>query len=203
MAKHDNEKLQMYISLTNITIVICWVSLLSFWTIKLMGGNWFEVVVTNQNFIAFSNFVQNTWAKYVVSFVTIYTLNYFYFGAICQKVVFRGRQGVVVNLLLISTWAVVNFVPLEYAIITSNYAYIIFVVVGIIYNKGWKKTLGLMAVFFDFVFSTLSILVRNIELTIITEYLLLLILCIDIYIMAALYYLYSNLIKLKKEIKEC
>ena len=193
----------MYISLTNITIVICWISLLSFWAIKLMGGNWFEIVVTNQNFIAFSNLCQSGWVKYLVSLITNYTLNYFYFGAICQKIVFKRVQGVIINLSLISIWAVVNFVPLEYAIITSNYAYIIFIVMGIVYNKGWKKCFGLLAVVFDFVFSTLSILIRNIELTIITEYLLLLILCIDIYIMAALYYLYSNLIKFKKEIKKC
>ena len=203
MAKHDNERLQMYISLTNITIVICWVSLLSFWTIKLMGGNWFEVVVTNQNFIAFSNFVQNTWAKYVVSFITIGILRYFTFGAICQKFYFKGKQAVVIAFSVISLWAIVNFVPLEFSAITSMYGYLLFLIISLIYQTKWKKLYGVLAIILDFLFSTLSMLIRDIELQILTDYLLLLILCIDVYIMTALYYLYSNILRLKKEIKVC
>ena len=198
MAKHDNERLQMYISVTNITIVICWISLLSFWAIKLMGGNWFEIVVTNQNFIAFSNFVQNTWAKYIVSFITIVTLRYVFFGAILQKFVFKGKQLVVISAILISLWAVVNFMPAQFQWFSSSFGYVITILLAIIYNKGIKKTFGVVAVIADIAFSALSMLTRSVELQIVTDYLLLLILCIDIYIMATLYYLYSNLIRLKK-----
>lgn len=201
--KIDKDRLQMYISLTNITIVICWISLLSFWAIKLMGGNWFEVVVTNQNFIAFSNLMQNSWLKYLVSFLTICILRYFTFGAICQKFYFKGKQAIIVSLCVVSLWAVVNFVPLKYSSITSLYGYALFILISIIYQKGWKKLFGVFAIIFDFAFSSLSMMIRNIQLQVLTDYLLLLILCLDVYIMTALYYLYSNLIRLNKEKKLC
>lgn len=56
----DKDKLQMYNSIVRTTIVLCWLSLFSFWGIKILGGNWFELVVDNTNFIKFSRFVQNS-----------------------------------------------------------------------------------------------------------------------------------------------
>ena len=37
----DKDKLQMYNSIVRTTIVLCWLSLFSFWGIKILGGNWF------------------------------------------------------------------------------------------------------------------------------------------------------------------
>ena len=196
MAKHDNERLQMYISLTNITIVICWVSLLSFWTIKLMGGNWFEVVVTNQNFIAFSNFVQNTWAKYVVSLITITAGNYFLFCAVCQRFSLKGIQRVYHLIASVTMWVVANFIFIDF--LQISYGYILIIIFGVIFQKGRKRLFGVLAVAIEFVFLTISLLTRNVSLEVSNNYMLSLLLCIDVYIMYALYYLYSNLIKLKK-----
>lgn len=197
MAKHDNERLQMYISLTNITIVICWVSLLSFWTIKLMGGNWFEVVVTNQNFIAFSNFVQNTWAKYVVSFITILMVNHFRFCVVNQGFFVRKSHTVLFLLSSASMWAVSNFVTID--AIQVLYGYIVIVLYGVFVQKSYKRLWGLLCVALEFLFSTISILVRNVPLEVSSDYVLSLMLSIDVYIMYALYYLYTNLIRIKKE----
>lgn len=194
----NKDRLQMYVSLTKITIVLCWLSLFSFWAIKLFGGNWFAIIVNNENFLAFSNAVQNTWVKYLVSLFTIVTLKYLSICAICQKFYFKGKSSLILFVVLVANWAIVNFLPLEYSFISSNFAYIVFIIYGLVYQTKFKKLYGVLAIVFDIAFSGISILVRNIELQIITDYLILLILCIDIYIMTTLYYLYSNLKKLER-----
>lgn len=189
----------MYKSLMKITIVLCWLSLFSFWAIKLFGGNWFEILVENENFIKFSNLVQNTWLKYLVSFFTIAIAKYFTFCAICQKFAFKGKDAIVVVILILSIWFASNFIPLGKLAFPAWYAYVVYVLLGYYYNKGFKKFFGFLAIVFEFVFSTISMLTRDISLHIMSDYLIVSILIIDINIMIALYYLYSNLIRLRKE----
>ena len=195
----NKDRLQMYVSLTKITIVLCWLSLFSFWAIKLFGGNWFEIMVENENFIRFSNTVQNTWLKYLVSFFTIFLAKYFTFGAICQKFSFKLKESFVIISLIISIWAVSNFVPLGKLAFPSWHAYLVYFGLSIYYQKGFKKLFGALAIIFELIFSAISILTRNISLHILDNYLIVSILIIDVYIMIGLYYLYSNLIRLRKE----
>ena len=95
----NKDRLQMYESLTKITIVLCWLSLFSFWAIKRFGGNLFEIMVENQNFIKFSNLVQNTWVKYLVSFFTTMFGNLIMFCAISQTFFFKGN---IINTTLVN-----------------------------------------------------------------------------------------------------
>lgn len=196
----NKDRLQMYVSLTKITIVLCWLSLFSFWAIKLFGGNWFEIMVENENFIKLSNTVPNTWLKYLVSFFTIFLAKYFTFGAICQKFVFKKKDALIIVTLIISIWAVSNFVPLGIIAFPSWYAYIVYLGIGVFYQCGRKKLFGIVAIMLEFLFSTISLLTRNIPLHIMDNYLIVAILIIDVYIMIGLYYLYSNLIRLRKEL---
>lgn len=189
----------MYVSLTKITIVLCWLSLFSFWAIKLFGGNWFEIMVENENFVKLSNAVQNTWLKYLVSLITIVGGNYLLFGAIAQKFVFKGKQLATVICFLLSMWIVVNFIP-NFLLIQFWYGYLITIIFGIITQDGWKKLFGVLAILLDNIFSILSMLIRNVSVEVQDNYLLLMIFIIDLYIMYGLYYLYSNLIRINKEI---
>ena len=195
---NNKDRLQMYVSLTKITIVLCWLSLFSFWAIKLFGGNWFEIMVENENFVEFSNKVQNTWLKYLVSFFTIGIAKYLTFCAICQKFTFKGKHLLIVLSLIVSIWGIVNFIPVEF--LQISYGYIIRALIGGIYQKGWKKLFGFVGIISEFAFSSISMIARNVELKFVTNYLVIMILLIDVYIMIALYYLYSNIIRLKKEI---
>ena len=88
----DNDKLKTYIDITKITIVICWISLLAFLAIKLFGGNFFEIVVENDNFVKFSEMVETTCLKYLVSFITMGIGNYFIFSSISQRFVLRNKN---------------------------------------------------------------------------------------------------------------
>ena len=81
------------------------------------------------------------------------------------------------------------------------YGYMVIMAVGIIYQVKFKKLLGLLAICLEFVFTSLSMLTRNVKVEVTNNYFAALILIIDLYIMTLLYYLYSNFIRLKKEIK--
>ena len=199
----DEEKLKTYIEITKLTIVICWISLFVFWAIKLFGGNFFEIVVENDNFIKFSNMVENTWLKYLVSFITIAVAKYLTFGAICQKFYFKGRQLAFVIFGIVSIWAVSNFVPLGKLQFPAWYAYVVFIVASCKYQKGWKKSFGILAIILETAFTLLSCLIRDVTFVVLSNYLIILVLSLDMYIMATLYYLYLNLLKLQKEIKLC
>ena len=194
---HDKEKLATYIDITKQTIAICWIALFSFCAIKLFSGNFFEILVENENFVKFSELVQNTWLKYIVSFFTIGIAKYFTFGAICQKFYFKGKDMLIIGFCILSIWAGVNFLNSDF--IKMWYAYILYIIIALIYQKGCKKLFGILAIVFEFLFASLSMLVRNLELQVMTDYLITSILIIDVNIMIVLYYLYSNLIKLNKE----
>lgn len=195
----DNEKLKTYIDITKITIVICWISLFAFWAIKLFGGNFFEIVVENDNFVKFSEMVETTWLKYLVSFITIAVAKYLTFGAICQKFYFKGKQLAFVLFGIVSIWAVSNFVPLGKLQFPAWYAYVVFIVASCKYQKGWKKSFGILAIILETAFTLLSCLIRDVTFVVLDNYLITLIFLIDMYIMTSLYYLYANIIKLKKE----
>lgn len=194
----DKEKLSMYVDITRITITLCWVALIAFWCLKLFGGNWFEIMVENENFIKFSELVQNSWLKYLVSFITISVGNYFMFGAISQNIVFKGKTLILVIVFITSIWAVSNFVPLSFLFLPFWYGYFVVILFGIIEQVGWKKLYGVLAIVLEFLFSTISMATRNINASILSDYLSSLILSIDVYLMIILYYLYTNLSKYKQ-----
>lgn len=191
------EKLKTYIQITRITILICWISLFAFWAVKLFGGNFFEIVVNNENFVAFSNKVETTWLKYLVSFFTIAIAKYLTFGAICQKFVFKGKQFIVICLSIVSIWFGVNFLNSDF--VKMWYAYILYVVIGLLYQEKWKKGFGILAILLELLFAVVSIITRNLPIEIMSNYLIAIIFSVDLYLMATLYFLYSNLIKMKKE----
>ena len=194
----DKDKLQMYNSIVRTTIVLCWLSLFSFWGIKILGGNWFEVVVDNANFIKFSRFVQNSWLRYLVSFITIFIAKYLTLCAVCQEFCFKGIKQLVAILGIISIWAVCNFVPSSFYNMPFWYGYLFIIIFTAVYQKGWRKLSSFISIALEIGFSTISMLIRNIRLAMIDDYLLLFILSIDVFIMYLLYYLHANLYRMKK-----
>lgn len=189
-------KIKTYIHITKTTIIMCWIALFVFWAIKLFGGNFFEIAVQNENFLRFSEKVETTWLKYLVSFVTIALSNYMTLGAVCQKLYFRGKQSIVVWLSIISMLVVANFIEIDF--LKMWYGYILTFLIPLFYQVRYRKLLGLLAVVFDLGFSIISMFVRNIPFVVSSNYMISMIMSIDIYLMICLYYLYSNLINMKR-----
>ena len=194
----NKDRLQMYVSLTKITIVLCWVSLFSFWAIKLFGGNWFEIMVENENFVKFSNTVQNTWLIYLSTLITTIIANHFTFCSISEKFALKGKELIFVIFATITSWVTVNFINIE--ILKMWYGYIIIIIYAIIFQKSWKKLYGILALILETVFLAISMITRNVELQYVDNLMMTYILSIDFYIMYAIYYLHLNLIRIKKEI---
>lgn len=194
---HDKEKLSMYVDITKITIIICWVSLIGFWLLKIFGGNLFEIMVENENFLKFSELVQNSWLKYVYTLINIFISNYLMFGAISQKFVFKPLELAYIILSIISMWVVVCFIKID--LLSAFYGYILIVIYSLKVQKGWKKSFGFMAIAFELSFSIISMLIRNVEISVTNNYMVAIVLSIDVYIMYVLYFLYSNLLRLRKE----
>jgi hypothetical protein len=174
------------------------VALIAFWCLKLFGGNWFEIVVENENFIKFCNYAENSWIQYVTSLFSIFFSNFFMFCAIKQEFLPRGKSLLAIFLLILSMWFVVKFIP-HFLEMQFWYGYVVIIVYGLLVQKGIKRLFGVLGVILSFAFSTISILVRNLPLEITYNYLIGNILMIDIYLMYILHYLYSNLSKLKEK----
>ena len=62
-------------------IILCWILLIICFIIKLCGGNYFNIMCNNENFIRFCNFIENSIIKYIIylfSFIfSSYLLFYF------------------------------------------------------------------------------------------------------------------------------
>ena len=187
----------MYISVTKITIVLCWLSLFAFWAIKIFGGNWFEIMVENENFIKFSDAVQNTWLKYIVSIITICISNYLMLGAILQKFALSGKYFIVYFISISVSWTSANFINIDLVKMLGGYT--VAILASLILQYKWKKLFGFLSVGLDFIFVTISMITRNIYVEVLSNYMIALVLSIDIYIMYSLYFLYFNLMRLKKE----
>jgi hypothetical protein len=192
----NKDRLQMYISVTKIAIVLCWLSLFAFWALKIFGGNFFEIMVENENFLKFSQAVQNTWLKYIGSFLSTALAYYFLYGAVFKRVKFERIFLLFYIISVISVWCVSNFVRITF--IQFSFGYSVIILSSLIINKRISKLNGFICVFLDFVFSTVSMLTKSIELSFIQDYLILMIGTIDLHIMYSLYFLYSILIKMKR-----
>ena len=195
---HDKGKLATYIDITKQTILICWIALFSFWAIKLFGGNFFEILVENENFVKFSQLVQNTWLKHLVSLFTITLVNYFRFCCICEKFIIKDKKLIFVLIADITMWICSNFISSDF--IQMFYGYIFIIIFGICVQNKYKKFYGVICVGLEFVFSSISMVIRNIPLEVSEDYIISLILSIDVYLMYLLYYLHINLSRIKKEI---
>jgi hypothetical protein len=187
----------MYVDITRITITLCWAVLIAFWCLKLFGANWFEIIIENENFVSVAHFIQDTWLKYAFNLITILGANFLIFSAILQVFTLKGKHLTFWVVSSFTMWIVANFVPID--VLKMFYGYIIIIAYAIIVNKGWKRCYGLLAIALEILFTSLSIVTRNIKLFVMTDYFISFILSIDLYIMYGLYYLYSNLIKIMKE----
>lgn len=193
----DKEKLSMYVDITRITIILCWIALIAFWCLKLFGGNWFEIMVENENFIKFSQYVQNSWLYYASNLITTFLANFFIFCAISEKFALKKWELIYYLFSSITMWIVANFTTIE--LLRMNYGYVLIILFAIIVQNKWKKLYGLLAIILELLFTTISLLTRNYNLGLVPDYFTFLVFSIDMYIMYALYYLYVNLLKLKGE----
>lgn len=185
-------------------IILCWVMLFVCFAIKLFGGNWFEIICTNQSFIRFCDFIENTTVLYQVLSLLIYVIpTFFIFINIAQLPKPNKIQCLTTVLLLIIIW-LSKFINYGLKSILEIICFLTIPIILRVINKEsfvctikTKWYYGVFGAIISILFVAISMITRNLGLnTIIKDNLVIsFIMLIDYYIMIALYYFY---IKLKR-----
>lgn len=190
-------------------ISLCWLMLVACFLIKLFGGNWFEVVCTNEHFVNVCNFIDNNKIAYYLVGAIMYVASTSWIIMACSKITEpTNKELVVIFSSLIVVWAsqfisitiktvleIANtlFMPIFLNMLNSKFAE---------KAKTIKRTwyFGIIGYILVFIFQLMSLLTRNVGIKYTHDSTLTtLILMIDYYIMIVMYYLY---VKKSKEDKK-
>ena len=174
-------------------IVVCWIALAICFGIKLFGGNLFEIMCENENFIKVCEYADNhIWANIIISFIVCLAHLYFYVLAICRKIKFdKIKLYIVLSTALVGTFIKVLTPPI-FGIIFDVWQLILLPFCFI--DKRWKSVLRvLIANILLFGFQFISMIIKNIGVSVLGESVLVgTIFSLDVIIMIILYWGYSN-----------
>jgi hypothetical protein len=178
-------------------IALCWIMLVACFVVKLFGGNWFEVVCTNEHFLQVCEIVDNNKVVWCIVGVVLYIFPQSFAILSCSKIVKPNK-----NQVALLIWSLLFVWSLQFvSTIAKSIAEILVICllpVALAYvgkmERPFKPYLfrGIIGCVLIFVFQTISMLIRNIGLALLdNSALVTFILLTDYYIMIALYYLYS------------
>lgn len=178
-------------------INICWVLLAICFVVKIFGGNFFDIVCNNEKFVEFCSYVDKSkLLQFIIGCISTFITYTLFYLAICQKIWFTKRELVIVLVttpvfvllrMLNDTLAfIMNFIQLFAMpfIFKRNKSIIL---------KSWFIRVLIYGNVLNFLFQLISMITKSQELGYLTNnFLVAIIFAIDVYIMLALYYLYSN-----------
>ena len=183
-------------------IIVCWVALALCFIIKLFGGNFFQIICENQTFIAICDYADKSWIiSYLIGATNTLICLYFFTLAICGKTKFEIWE----LLVVIATVFIGTAVKRLNVIIGLCFDVWQFIAMPLVFIRKDIKTkwwVILLANALLFVFQAISMFIKNLGFGILSNtngVLINLIFTIDVFLMIILYYLYSILIKYKKE----
>lgn len=184
-------------------IVVCWIALAICFGIKLFGGNLFEIMCENENFIKVCEYADNHfWAYYLINALYCFVSLYFFTLAICGRKSFRKWELLVVMATVI-VGTLIKYFNQYVGLVFDVWQFIIMPCVFTLDNKR-RHIYVIPANILLFVFQAISMFVKNIEFGILTDkgLLISMIYSIDVLLMVLLYYGYSNVIIMKGESKK-
>ena len=185
-------------------IALCWIMLVVCFVIKLFGGNWFEVVCTNEHFIFMCDLVDNNWFLFYPIGLILYVFSTIFVVLSVANRKFSKKGFLLLTITLCLLWAT-QFISSEFKFFVDT-SFLIFspVVISFSQEKDFKKALkqnwykGFICFGLTFIFQFISLVTRNVGVKITDDSTLVtLILLVDYYIMIVLYYL--NMKKIKED----
>ena len=181
-------------------IVVCWIALAVCFGIKLFGGNLFEIMCENENFIKVCEHADNHWwANYIIYVPYSFVSCYFFTLAIMQELKFTKRQ-FIITLITIMVGTAIKMSSQVLGLIFDFWQFIIMPALFTIKTpkRHWFVLIGNVLLFS---FQAISMFVKNIKIGVLTSegVLISIIFSIDVLLMLILYYGYSNVIKKKGE----
>lgn len=181
-------------------IVVCWIALAICFGIKLFGGNLFEIMCENENFIKVCEYADNHfWAYYLINALYCFVSLYFFTLAICGKKSFRRWE----LLLVIATVIVGTLVKYFNQYIGLAFDVWQGIIMPCVFTmRTPKKHIYVIpANIMLFVFQSVSMFVKNVDFGVLTDKGLLVsvIYSIDVLLMILLYFGYSNVIEERRK----
>lgn len=180
-------------------IIISWITLAICFVVKIFGGNFFEIICNNPNYIALCEYADtHYWLKLAIGFLSSMLCQSLYELAILQKYKFSKKE-LIITIISVAFACVVKMYSQTIGLFFDLWLLVLLPIflLGKEHKRYWNALLGLA---FNFAFQLLSVLVKNIGIVNVGEtYFIGLIYMIDLYIMLFLYYMYRNFNK--KEIK--
>ena len=177
-------------------IIVCWIALAICFGIKLFGGNLFEIMCENENFIKVCEYADNHFcAFYIISASYCYVSLYFLELAMIGKWKYSKSE------LIIFTATILIGVIVKSQNIVLSLLYDVWqgVLMPIVFTRKDKKRFWfvLLGNALLVVFQLISMFIKNIHVGLITQNgtLCSAIFSIDVLLMIVLYYLYSNIKK--------
>lgn len=181
-------------------IVVCWIALAICFGIKLFGGNLFEIMCNNENFIKVCEYADNHFlAKYIIYFAQCFIQQYFFTLAIIQEIKMNRFQ------FLITTITVFIGVFIKLLNPTIGFVFDIWqaIVMPALFSiknpkRHWNIILANVLII---IFQLISMFVKNVNSIVVHNegVLVASIFLIDVLLMILLYYAYSNIIKERRK----
>ena len=184
-------------------IISCWVVLLVYFVIKLLGGNYFEAICYNPNIVSICEFVDNNyWVSYLFKAPAYAITSYLVYLTITKQKLKDDWWMIII--LLVQPFCKRYILPLGLAI--DAFTLIIYPTLKLIFVNKDKWWIVILRVLIGNVllvaFQLLSTFTRNIGYYIPLDNTLVgIIMSIDYYLMTLLYYLHTRDYYYKKEVK--
>lgn len=177
-------------------IVVCWIALAIYFGIKLFGGNLFEIMCNNENFIKVCEYADNHfWATYLIYLIYAYVTIYFTTLAMIGKWKFTKAEIIIFTITAL-LGVLIKLLNSTIGVAFDFWQMIIMPMLFVRKNKKrfWYIILGNVLLI---IFQVVSMYIKNIEIGILTNNgaLMSTIYCIDVLIMILLYYFYSNILR--------
>lgn len=181
------------------TIYLCWGSLILCFIIKLLGGNYFEIIATNEKFIEICSLLEQYQINNVIKAI-FYCFNLGILISIFSRSEFKSfKLKFAITFICIISWLIKR----QFALIGAVIETALMLILPMFISKDKKSKTFICAVLGYLLVNVLqlvSIFVRNINPIIMKEnFIIGFIMQIDYYIMIILYYLYY--VKMKGAIK--
>ena len=176
-------------------IVVCWIALAICFGIKLFGGNLFQIMCNNENFIKVCNYVDNHYLADLLLYSSYhFVLMYFFILSILGKWKYTKTQLIILIATAIFSIVIKN-ISSTIGLLFDVWQVIIMPIVFT-----WSNKRRILYVFLGnillIVFQLLSMYIKSTDTLLVTDggALISIIFSIDVLIMDILYYFYSNII---------
>ena len=178
-------------------IIVCWVLLVICFVIKICGGNFFNIICRNENFIKFCDFIDNSVIMYIIYLLCfLFTSTMLLFIANGSTKI-KTKNYCLFLISVIIVW-IVKLV-LDLSKITANVFFMNFIyfillyIVLALFSK--NKLKPLFCIIYDLLLTVLSVFIKSFELysVITNSFLITTIYLIDYYILLLITALYSKL----------